>query len=491
MHLSALIDKPLSGLEEVEVTGLTADSRAVKPGFLFAALQGVKQDGRDFIPDAVKNGAVAVLAPEGTTFEDKSIALITDLQPRSRFAKMAAAFYGKQPQTVAAVTGTNGKSSTVNFCRQIWQALELPGASMGTIGVIAPGLERSAALTTADPVTLHADIAELVARGVTHLALEASSQGLDQFRLDGLHVTAAGFTNLTRDHLDYHGSLDKYFAAKARLFEEMLENGGVAVINADSEHAAPLIEICEKRGIRTLTYGENGRELRIEARSPLPHGQDVTLEVFGAPHVVTLPLVGDFQAMNALCALGLALAEKPDDIEFRQKAVAALESLQSVRGRLEFATRAPCGAAVYVDYAHTPDGLETMLNALRPHTAGRLHVVFGCGGDRDRGKRPMMGEIARRLADDIIVTDDNPRSEDAAAIRAEVMQGCLSSDAASEVHEIGGRRAAIRAAVKRLAPEDVLVIAGKGHEQGQIVGGNVLPFDDVTEARTAALEETG
>ncbi|HYD18981.1 MAG TPA: UDP-N-acetylmuramoyl-L-alanyl-D-glutamate--2,6-diaminopimelate ligase, partial [Patescibacteria group bacterium] len=413
--------------------------------------------------------------------------MVTDTNPRQRFAHMAATFFGRQMDTVVAVTGTNGKSSTVNFCRQIWQSMDHAAASLGTIGIIAPGINRAGSLTTPDPVTLHSEIAELEAAGVTHLAIEASSQGMDQYRLDGLRVTAAGFTNLTRDHLDYHGTMEKYFGAKARLFRDMLDAKGVAVINADSDYAGKMRAVCDKRGIRVIEYGEKGRDIRMAQRKALPGGQFLELEVFGERYELELPLVGSFQASNALCALGLVLAENPDNRSLHMRGVYALEKLQPVRGRLELAAMHPNGAAIYVDYAHSPDGLETMLNALRPHCQGKLHVVFGCGGDRDKGKRPMMGEIAMRLADRVIVTDDNPRTEDATAVRADIMKACTDL---SKVTEMAGRRDAIRAGVAKLSSGDVLVIAGKGHEQGQIVGKDVLPFDDVTEAKNAVMELT-
>ncbi len=472
--------------EKIEVTGLTADSREVRAGYLFAAFPGAKQDGRNFIADAIARGAVAILAPEGTKLSGVAAVLVEDKNPRQRFARMAANFFGKQMDVVVAVTGTNGKSSTVNFCRQIWQSMDYAAASLGTIGIIAPGVNRAGSLTTPDPVTLHSEIAELEASGVTHLAIEASSQGMDQYRLDGLRITAAGFTNLTRDHLDYHGSMEAYFEAKARLFSEMISPSGIAVINADSDYAARVRDVCQKRGLRTIEYGEKANDIRLARRKPLPDGQFIEIHVFGERYELELPLVGDFQASNALCALGLVIAEDPNDRGLHMQGVYALERLQSVRGRLEFAAKHPNGATVYVDYAHTPDGLETMLNALRPHTPKQLHVVFGCGGDRDRGKRPMMGEIAQRLADKVIVTDDNPRTEDAAFVRGEIMKGCASA----KVTEMAGRRDAIRAAIRRLGPEDVLVIAGKGHEQGQIVGKEILPFDDVSEAKAAVLEMT-
>lgn len=485
MHLSELItDLPVAvaGDAAVEIRGLTSDSREVRAGWLFAAFPGAKQDGRAFIDEAVRRGAAAVLVPEGT--EVKGATAIAAKNPRAAFARMAAAFYGRQMPVIAAVTGTNGKSSTVNFCRQMWQAMEHAAACLGTLGVIAPGVNKPGALTTPDPVTLFSEIAELEAAGVTHLALEASSQGLDQYRLDGLRVTTAGFTNLTRDHLDYHGSMEKYFDAKMRLFREVLEADGVAVVNDDSDHAEAVRRVCAERKLRVIGYGEKGSDIRLEKRRPLADGQFMALSVFGERYELELPLVGDFQASNALCALGLIIAAEPGNRLLHMQGVYTLERLQPVRGRLELAGKHPNGAAIYVDYAHTPDGLETMLKALRPHAHKKLHVVFGCGGDRDRGKRPLMGEIAARLADTAIVTDDNPRTEDAALIRAEVMKG------AKGAAEIAGRREAIRAAIRALGPEDILVIAGKGHEQGQIVGREILPFDDVAEARAAVLEQT-
>ncbi len=473
--------------DDVNITGLTSDSREVRAGYLFAAFAGKKQDGRLFIEEAVKNGAAAILAPEGTVINSKTAVLLEDKNPRRCFAKMAAAFFGKQMDVIVAVTGTNGKSSTVNFCRQMWQSMEHAAACLGTIGIVAnftdgTGISRPGSLTTPDPVTLHAEIAELEASGVTHLALEASSQGLDQYRLDGLHITAAAFTNLTRDHLDYHGTMEAYLEAKLRLFREVLADDGVAVINSDAPYSDAVRDVCKKRGIRVIDFGVKAKDIRLSRQRPLTDGQFIELMVFGERYELELPLVGDFQASNALCALGLVLAEDPDNRLLHMQGVYTLERLQSVRGRLELAAKHPNGAPIYVDYAHTPDGLETMLKALRPHTPKHLHVVFGCGGDRDRGKRPMMGEIAARLADKVIVTDDNPRTEDAGAIRKELMK------AGTKAEEIAGRRDAIRAAIRHLGPDDVLVIAGKGHEQGQIVGKDILPFDDVSEARAAVLE---
>lgn len=473
----------VTGDTAMMITGLTADSRAVRPGFLFAALPGSRADGRAFVPQAVAQGAVAVLLPAaGPRPEDlpAGIAVLTAEEPRHAFALMAARFHGAQPATVCAVTGTNGKTSTAVFTQQIWAALGLQGAALGTLGVIGAGLDRSGSLTTPDPVTLHAILAEAAKAGCTHLCMEASSHGLDQHRLDGVTVAAAAFTNLTRDHLDYHGTEDAYLAAKARLFTDVLAPGGIAVLNADVPEFTLLAAAASKAGRRVTAYGTQGQDLRLLGRAPTATGQHLDLCVAGTDYHVELPLAGGFQAMNALAALSLVIAGGADPA----RAVATLETLRGVPGRLEPVGTTAGGAAVFVDYAHTPDALETVLNALRPHAAGKLVVVFGCGGDRDRGKRPQMGAIAARLADACIVTDDNPRSEDPAAIRAEVLAGCPHAT------EIGDRRAAIRAAVAGLTAGDVLVIAGKGHESGQTIGATVQPFDDRVEAR-AALSDLG
>jgi UDP-N-acetylmuramoyl-L-alanyl-D-glutamate--2,6-diaminopimelate ligase len=400
------------------IAGLTSDSRAVRPGFLFAALPGSKVDGRNFIGDAVARGAVAVLAVPGTPLPDGAdgVELIEDAEPRRRLARMAASFYGRQPATVAAVTGTNGKTSTVQFTRQLWSRLGHPAGCLGTLGITAPGLDRYGSLTTPDTVALHQALAELADAGVDHLAMEASSHGLDQYRLDGVVLAAAGFTNLTRDHLDYHGSMEAYAAAKALLFSRVLPPGGAAVLNAEVPEFAGLSRICAQRGHRILDYGTGATAIALRNLVPLPHGQHLTLDVLGRRYEVDLPLAGRFQCLNALCALGLVIGTGADVAA----AVAALEQLQGVRGRLERVAVHPSGAPIYVDYAHTPDALETALKALRPHAADRLVVVFGCGGERDRGKRPVMGELARQLADTVIVTDDNPRGEIPAEIRREI-----------------------------------------------------------------------
>jgi len=469
------------------ITGLTSDSREVRAGYLFAAFPGAKVDGREFIEQAIKKGAVAILAPEGAVIDNKNVVVIEDKNPRRSFAKMAGIFFGKQMDTIVAVTGTNGKSSTVNFCRQMWQSMEHAAASLGTIGIMANFanggiINRPGTLTTPDPVTLHSEIAELEASGVTHLAIEASSDGLSQYRLDGVRVTAAGFTNLTRDHLNTHGTMENYFDAKLRLFRELLIPSGVAVINSDTPYSDAVRAACEKRDLRVIDYGRKARDIRLAKHHPLPDGQFLELIVFGERYELELPLIGEFQAENALCALGLVIAEDPDNRLLHMQGIYALEKLKSVRGRLEFAAKHPSGAPIYVDYAHTADGLETMLNALRPHTEKNLHVVFGAGGDRDPARRTQMGEVAARIADKIIVTDDNPRTEDPAAIRAAIMK------VAPRAAEIAGRREAIRKAIRNLQAGDVLVIAGKGHEQGQDIGKEILPFDDVTEVKNAVLE---
>lgn len=484
MRLTDLTEKA-GKFEGLDILGLTADSRDVQPGWLFAALPGVKTDGRNFIADAIAHGAVAILAAPGTSLPagSENIALITDENPRRAFTRIVAKFYPQQPRIIAAVTGTNGKTSTVQFARQIWQQLGEKAASLGTLGVIASGSEKTGtSWTTPDPVTLHSEIAELAHNGVTHLAVEATSHGLDQYRLDGLKVSVAGFTNLTRDHLDYHGDMQTYRAAKARLFSHLLQPGGIAVLNADSPEFPFFEKTCANRGIRVLSFGYKGKDLKLEKRTPNPAGQTLELSVFGKKQKIELPLVGEVQAYNVLTAAGLVLAENPDDQVFRNKVMATLEKLSGVRGRLEFVTMHPSGAAIYVDYAHTPDALETLLAALRPHTQNRLHVVFGCGGDRDRGKRPLMGRIAVDKADVAIVTDDNPRTEDPAFIRSEIMA------ASPGAIEIGDRAQAIRKAVSELKNGDILVIAGKGHEQGQIIGATVKPFDDASVARDAVRE---
>ncbi|MTJ82057.1 MAG: UDP-N-acetylmuramoyl-L-alanyl-D-glutamate--2,6-diaminopimelate ligase [Telmatospirillum sp.] len=465
---------PLPGTD-CDIRGLTADSRAVGPGFLFAALPGTRADGRSFIDDAVARGAVAVLAPPGTRIDRDDVRLVTDDNPRRQFSLMAARFHPRQPGVMVAVTGTNGKTSVAHFSRQIWTRLGLAAASLGTIGVTAPGREEKGSLTTPDPVTLHRTLDELAADGVTHAAFEASSHGLDQFRLDGVHVRAAAFTNLTRDHLDYHGSMEAYRQAKARLFTEVMAPGGTAVINADSPEAGYFSATARAHGHRVMTVGAAGADIRIIEAVATPGGQDIDLSVAGQLYQLHLPLAGSFQAANIVAALGLVIATGADPAA----AVGTLPTLEEVPGRLQKVATTAAGATIYVDFAHTPDGLETALKALRPHVRGRLVVVFGCGGDRDKGKRPLMGAIAANLADTVFVTDDNPRTENAAEIRAQVMAACPGAT------EVDDRGQAIRLAVRGLAAGDLLVLAGKGHETGQILGDRVLPFSDPAEARRA------
>ncbi len=463
-------------LRNREITGLTADSRAVEPGFLFAALPGTSADGRDFIDTAIAQGAAAILAPEGTGLANDEIALLTSPDARAALAHIAAAFYGDQPETIAAVTGTNGKTSVAHFTRQIWTLLTHRAVSMGTLGLQMPDGSVKPTLTTPDPVTLHADLADIARNGASHAVLEASSHGLDQRRMDGVRLRAAGFTNLSRDHLDYHGTIESYLAAKARLFSELLPADGTAVLNADIPEFAALAASFDGT---TLSYGRNGADLELVDAVPTEHGTHISVVAFGQRFEIDLPLAGSFQIYNVLCAAGLAIAcgETSADV------MECLPRLRGVPGRLERAGTVN-GAGVYIDYAHTPDALENVLTAMRPHTSARLVVVFGCGGDRDRGKRPMMGGVAIEHADIAIVTDDNPRSETASAIRQEILA------AAPGAREIGDRAEAIGQAVSLLTPGDILVIAGKGHETGQIVGDEIRPFDDLVVAR-AAIESAG
>jgi len=462
-----------------EFRGLAADSREVKPGFLFAALKGATTDGARFIEDAVKRGAVAVLGtPELAERARKlGVAFIADKNPRLRLALMAAKFYGAQPKCVAAVTGTNGKTSATYFLRQIWASQKRPAASLGTLGVYAPGGHVKLAHTTPDPIELHAQLARLKQDGVDYLALEASSHGLDQFRLDGIDIAAAAFTNITRDHLDYHSTFAEYLKAKLGLFERVVRKGGVAVINRDADEASAFIAAAERRGLKLLTVGVSGETLKLTEQAPHSSGQRLSVLHQGRSCAIDLPLAGLFQASNALVAAGLALGlGDPPEAVF-----AALAHLRGAPGRLELVARTRAGAAVYVDYAHTPDAIETVLGALRPHVDGRLNIIFGCGGDRDRGKRPLMGRAAARYADSVIVSDDNPRSEDPAAIRREVLQG------APNAREVGDRAEAISLGIAALGANDALVIAGKGHEDVQLVGSVAIPFSDREQAVKAAL----
>jgi UDP-N-acetylmuramoyl-L-alanyl-D-glutamate--2,6-diaminopimelate ligase len=457
------------------ISGLSADSRAVVPGMLFAALPGSRADGTRFIGAAVAAGAAAVLAPQGTVWPDAvpTRPLVTAADPRALLARLAAAFHGAQPAVAVAITGTNGKTSSVDFLRQLWTAAGVRAASIGTLGLIAPGVPPGPSLTTPDPVALHAMLADLARQGVSAVAMEASSHGLDQRRLDGVKLAAAGFTNLTRDHLDYHGTMAAYRAAKLRLFEALLPLEAPIVAHADME-AETLLAL---RGLpRTLvTVGPAGEEVKLLAARPTAEGQLLEVMLFGARHRLVLPLPGRFQADNALMAAALGVVTGLP----ASRVVEGLARLVGVRGRMELAARLPNGAAAYVDYAHTPDALERLLAALRPHVGpgARLHVLFGAGGDRDPGKRPLMGAAAAQLADQVWITDDNPRGEPPAAIRAAVLAG------APDGIDAGDRLSAIARALSALGPGDVLAVAGKGHESGQTIGDVTLPFDDASVIR--------
>lgn len=471
----------LRGSPDVDIEGITADSRAVKPGYLFAALAGTRTDGARFVADAVRHGAVAVLARQdaaGSVPQD--IAVLASAEPRRALALMAARLHPRQPGTIVAVTGTNGKTSIAEFARQIFVALGRRAASLGTIGIVKPDGAVYGSLTTPDPVTLHETLDGLAAEGVTHLAMEASSHGLDQFRLDGVCLTAAAFNNLGRDHLDYHPTMEAYLDAKLRLFRELMRPGQPVVVNADGPEADKAVAVAHSRGLRLLTTGHGGTGLRLAEVERVGFGQRIAIEAAGRRFTRDLRLIGDYQAGNALVAAGLALScgEALDAV------MDALSRLSGVSGRLEVVGDCRGGIAV-VDYAHKPEALGAALDALRPFATGRLICVLGCGGDRDRGKRPIMGRIAAAMADVVIVTDDNPRSETPAAIRAEVLTG------ATGAREIGDRGLAIRTGVTMLGKGDVLLVAGKGHETGQIIGERTLPFSDQDEVAKAIRELGG
>lgn len=470
MYLSQLTSS--KSASDPDVVGITADSRQVRRGYLFAAVPGNKGDGRSYIEDAIAHGASVILAPRGTVLPDdaEDVVLITDDNPRKKFAHIAAAYYAQQPETIVAVTGTSGKTSTVSFTQQLWHLSGIKNcASLGTLGTRGPNIRKYGGMTTPDAQAMMAELADLAAGGITHLAMEASSHGLDQFRLDGVSLKAAAFTNLSRDHLDYHPDMDHYFLSKTRLFTELLPPDGVAVIPGDDEWGQKLLPLVDRQTIVL------GKDIRIEKLEAVTHGQILDLEAFGSRYHINLPLVGDFQVKNALMALALAVATGVS----AEKGTPHLESLRKIEGRLQLVEGHKDGAGVYVDYAHKPAALETILKTLRPHTQGKLICVFGCGGDRDPGKRPMMGRIASELADVVIVTDDNPRSEKPEHIRQQILA------AAPNAKEIGDRRKAILEAVSMARAGDVVLIAGKGHETGQIIGETVEPFDDVEEAKKA------
>lgn len=477
----------------LEITGLTADSRDVQPGFLFAAFSGTQSDGAQYIPEACRKGArMVLLSPAAAAKCRRECAvsaalLLTDPNPRRRYAELAARFYGAQPEHIAAVTGTNGKTSVAEFCRQIWTQLGRRSASIGTLGVRGnhpgAGFEGGGHVhTTPPPEILHAALARLAHTGVTHVALEASSHGLAQYRLDGVRVAAAALTNITRDHMDYHADAASYMYAKLRLFGEVLRPGGVAVLNREDASYSEAEALSWARGHNIISVGGRYGDVRIAGSDPHAKGQRLRIAYGERQWEVELPLIGRFQAMNALMASALVIGcgEDPDDV------MGALPGLQGVPGRLQVAGHAASGATVLVDYAHTPEALRTVLAAVRPFCSGRLHVLFGCGGERDRGKRPLMGAVASELADHVIVTDDNPRSEDPASIRASVLAACPGAA------EIPGRAEAIRAGMEGLAGNDMLILAGKGHETGQEIAGTVYPFDDCVEVRRVlGLEAEG
>ena len=484
MRLAELF--PLAGLPadlaDRAINGITSDSRTVKQDMVFFAVSGTRDDGLHYAPEAVQRGAIAIVAERAPDVALGGAVIKTE-NVRGALAQAAARLYPRQPGVIAAVTGTSGKTSVADFARQIWTALGKEAASIGTLGIIAAQESAPGALTTPDPVALHQKLDALARGGVTHLCLEASSHGMVQHRLDGVRLSAAAFTNLSRDHLDYHPTLEDYFAAKRELFTRLLPEGGSAVVDADSDAGREVIRACEARGLRVLLTGAGGAGIRlIEAKA---EGFATRLKIAYGDRIYAplLPLAGSFQASNALVAAGLCLVTGSDpDAVF-----AALETLKGAPGRLELAGQRN-GAPIFVDYAHKPDALEKVLKALRPFVSGRLIVVFGCGGDRDAGKRPLMGEVAARLADRVIVTDDNPRSEDPAAIRRAILQGAAGS---GHIEEVSGRAEAIARGLLMLAPDDGLLIAGKGHETGQIIGGKTLPFSDIGCVRALLKELSG
>lgn len=478
MRLSALLEQSHDGAPDPVVTGLAIDHRKVAPGTVFGAFVGEKFNGEDFIPAAIEAGAVAVVArPEARV---EGAVHIAEANPRRAFAHIAARFFHRFPATCVAVTGTNGKTSTVEMTRQLWRMAGFNAASIGTLGITTSVDSASTGLTTPDIVTFLSNMSGLAVEGVGLAAFEASSHGLDQYRTEGLPVKAAAFTNLSHDHLDYHGTMEAYLAAKLRLFTEVVDADGAAVVWADDDYSARVIEAVKARGVRLLTVGTRGEALRLISREPTQLGQSLVIAAADAAHKVDLPLIGAYQVANALVSAGLVIATGGDTAQ----TLANLARLQPVRGRLERAAITKAGAPVYVDYAHTPDAIAAALDALRPHARGRLVLVFGAGGDRDRAKRPEMGRVAAAKADVLIVTDDNPRGEDPALIRAAIAAGAPGAQV------IGDRRAAIAAAIAEARADDIVCIAGKGHEQGQIVGAGaemrVIPFDDVAVARECA-----
>ena len=474
MKLGQLVSGAELACADRIVTGFAIDHRKIAPGTVFGAFEGAALNGEDFIDDAIAAGAIAVVArPEAVV---RGAMHIAEANPRQAFARLAAKFFQPFPDHVAAVTGTNGKTSTAELTRQLWRMAGHAAASIGTLGVTTASDQAKTGLTTPDIVTFLSNMSGLAREGVSHAIFEASSHGLSQYRSEGVPVSVAAFTNLSRDHLDYHGTMEAYFEAKMRLFDEVVDESGCAVIWADDAWSDQAIARARKRELRLITVGEKGKGIQLLSRQPTQLGQTLELRIQGDVHRLKLPLTGAYQAANALVAAGVVMASGGEV----ESLLSHLARVQPVRGRLERAVITKSGAPVYVDYAHTPDGLRAAIAALRPHTKGKLITVFGAGGDRDTGKRPEMGAVAVADSDIVIVTDDNPRSEDPSLIRADVMAG------AKGAHEIGDRRYAIAFAIEHADPDDIVLIAGKGHEQGQIIMGRVLPFDDVEVARECA-----
>ncbi len=482
MTLAELIrDIPLvdasANITDIAIVGITEDSRKVKPGMIFAALPGVKADGMAFADDAIANGAVLILAGANAQSLRVSVPILRANEPRAALATIAARFYARQPKVIVGVTGTNGKTSVASFLRQIWSANSHAAASLGTIGITTAQVETPLSHTTPDPVTLHSHLARLAEVGITHLAIEASSHGLAQHRLDGVRMTAGAFTNITRDHLDYHETFEAYRAAKVSLFSRLLSPGLPAVIDADGEGASDFIHVASARGLDVATVGFAGDFIRVDTATRVGFKQRLTVSHANRRYDVELPLPGTFQMSNALVAAALAIKLGDDTASVFD----ALQTLRGAKGRLEYVGETDNGTPIFVDYAHTPDALAKALQALRPYVVGRLHVVFGCGGDRDAGKRPLMGAAAATFADIVYVTDDNPRTEDPALIRRAAMA------AAPNAIEIGDRRQAIATAIAGLDKGDILLVAGKGHEPGQTIGTTVIPYSDHEAVETALI----
>lgn len=474
MRLGQLLTDLTGAAAEQTVTGFAIDHRKIAPGTVFGAFQGAAFNGEDFIDDAVAAGAIAIVArPEAVV---SGAVHVSDAVPRRAFANLAAKFFRPFPSHIAAVTGTNGKTSTAELTRQLWRIAGNNAASIGTLGITTASDQAKTGLTSPDIVTFLSNMSGLAREGISHAIFEASSHGLSQYRSEGVPVSIAAFTNLSRDHLDYHGSMDDYFEAKMRLFDEVVDETGTAVIWADDDWSDKAIARAKARDLRLITVGEKGKGIQMLSRAPTQLGQTLELRIQGDVAKVKLPLIGAYQAANVLVAAGIVMASGGDVEDVLEH----MARLQPVRGRLERAVITKTGAPVYVDYAHTPDGLKAAIAALRPHTKGKLITVFGAGGDRDKGKRPEMGAICVADSDIAVVTDDNPRNEDPGLIRADIMKG------ASGAHEIGDRRYAIAFAIEHAEPDDIVLIAGKGHEQGQIIMDRVLPFDDVEVARECA-----